>query len=101
MKDATRSPAQTAPITVAGTGQPEPNEQFAKFQLKPEDIGGELLPILSKGLYTDPLHAVREYVQNSVDADAQKSCSARDIQRIHECECHDYRTEKPPFLIAG
>jgi len=73
MKDATRSPAQPAPITVAGTGQPEPNEQFAKFQLKPEDIGGELLPILSKGLYTDPLHAVREYVQNSVDANAQNA----------------------------
>jgi molecular chaperone HtpG len=36
------------------------------------DIGGELLPILSKGLYTNPLDCVREYVQNGVDAGAKK-----------------------------
>jgi len=37
-----------------------------------ENVGGELLNILSKGLYTNPLDALREYVQNSIDADAQE-----------------------------
>ena len=34
------------------------------------DIGGELLSILSTGLYTNPLDCIREYVQNAVDANA-------------------------------
>ncbi len=33
------------------------------------DIGGNILPILTEGLYTDPLDALREYIQNSIDAD--------------------------------
>ncbi len=37
-----------------------------------EEIGGELLNILSKGLYTNPLDAIREYVQNSIDAYANE-----------------------------
>lgn len=37
-----------------------------------DGIGGELLNILSKGLYTDPLDAIREYVQNAIDADAEE-----------------------------
>lgn len=36
-----------------------------------EDIGGELLAILSKGLYTNPLDCIREYSQNAVDAQAK------------------------------
>ncbi|HUI30184.1 MAG TPA: ATP-binding protein [Candidatus Acidoferrales bacterium] len=32
------------------------------------DIGGELLPIITRGLYKDPLDALREYIQNSIDA---------------------------------
>src|SRR2546425_13237012 len=71
MKRETAPLSQPAPTIDAGAAQPEPKEQFAKFEVKPKDIGGELVPILSKGLYTDPLHAVREYVQNTVDADAQ------------------------------
>jgi hypothetical protein len=39
--------------------------------VSPSDIGGELLPLLSRGLYTNPLDSVREYVQNSVDANAR------------------------------
>ena len=35
-----------------------------------DDIGGELLSILSKGLYTNPLDCLREYAQNAVDANA-------------------------------
>src|SRR6266487_5353947 len=47
------------------------SDDFSDVAVKPEDIGGELLPILSKGLYTNPFHALREYVQNAVDADAK------------------------------
>lgn len=39
---------------------------------RPEDIGGELVAILSKGLYTNPLAALREYVQNAVDGEAKR-----------------------------
>lgn len=39
-------------------------------QFKPEDIGAELLPIITKGIYRDPLDTLREYVQNSIDAAA-------------------------------
>ena len=35
-----------------------------------QDIGGELMAILSKGLYTNPLDCLREYAQNAVDANA-------------------------------
>jgi hypothetical protein len=44
--------------------------KFSTVPVREEDIGGELLPILSKGLYTNPLHSLREYVQNSVDSGA-------------------------------
>jgi hypothetical protein len=36
-----------------------------------DEIGGELLAILSKGLYTNPLDCLREYAQNGVDAQAE------------------------------
>jgi len=48
----------------------EPGE-LKRLKFAPEDFGGELLSILSKGLYTNPLDCIREYVQNSVDAHAQ------------------------------
>jgi len=35
-----------------------------------EDIGGELLPILTRGLYRDTLDSLREYIQNAIDAGA-------------------------------
>ena len=41
-----------------------------KIPLEPWEVGGELLDILSRGLYTDAKDALREYVQNSVDATA-------------------------------
>ncbi len=34
------------------------------------DIGAELLPILTLGLYRDPFDAIREYAQNGIDAGA-------------------------------
>jgi len=36
------------------------------------DIGGEILPILTTGLYRDSLDALREYIQNAIDASARK-----------------------------
>src|SRR6266849_3898941 len=35
-----------------------------------EDIGAEILPILTSGLYRDTLDALREYIQNAIDADS-------------------------------
>ena len=32
------------------------------------DIGGELISIITKGMYADPKDALREYVQNGIDA---------------------------------
>ena len=36
-----------------------------------QDIGGELISIITKGMYSDPRDALREYVQNGVDANAE------------------------------
>ena len=47
--------------------QQQANQRIA---LEPWEVGGELLDILSRGLYTDAKDALREYVQNSVDAHA-------------------------------
>ena len=41
-----------------------------KLHLAPEEVGGELLDILSRGLYSDARDAIREYAQNGVDAGA-------------------------------
>jgi hypothetical protein len=43
-----------------------------QWDVPDQDIGGELLSILSKGLYPSPLDCIREYVQNAVDAQAKK-----------------------------
>ena len=40
--------------------------RFAK-----QDIGGEILPILTTGLYRDTMDALREYIQNSIDAETK------------------------------
>lgn len=40
------------------------------MQLTKFDIGAEILAILTKGMYPDPRDAVREYIQNSIDAKA-------------------------------
>ena len=37
-----------------------------------DDIGAELFPAITRGLYRDPLDALREYVQNAIDAGARK-----------------------------
>ena len=35
------------------------------------DVGAEIISILTKGMYKDPKDALREYIQNSVDAKAK------------------------------
>jgi len=49
----------------------QPGEKLP-VPISTREIGGELLNILSKGLYTNPLDAIREYVQNSIDAGADE-----------------------------
>ena len=39
--------------------------------IKKTDLGGEILSILTRGMYDDPRDALREYVQNGVDAGAK------------------------------
>lgn len=40
------------------------------MKLNKYDIGGEIISILTKGMYPDPKDALREYIQNGVDAGA-------------------------------
>ncbi len=42
------------------------------MKLSKFDIGAEVISILTKGMYPDPRDAVREYIQNAVDAGATK-----------------------------
>ena len=44
--------------------------QLNRTNFSKEDIGGEILPILTRGLYRDTLDSLREYIQNAIDADA-------------------------------
>lgn len=38
--------------------------------IKKNDIGAEIISILTKGMYLDPKDALREYIQNGIDAEA-------------------------------
>lgn len=42
-------------------------EDFRKFKITEDQFGPVMLSRLGKGLYKNPLHCVREYVQNAVD----------------------------------
>jgi hypothetical protein len=42
------------------------------MKVSKHDIGGELISILTKGMYADPRDAIREYVQNGIDASAER-----------------------------
>jgi HSP90 family molecular chaperone len=46
--------------------------QRGRVHFSKEDIGGEILPILTRGLYRDTLDSLREYIQNSIDAEAHQ-----------------------------
>ena len=43
-----------------------------------QDIGPEILPILTNGLYRDSLDAIREYIQNGIDAGDPDIVTIRD-----------------------
>ena len=47
-----------------------PPDLMERLPLEPRDIGGELLDILSRGLYSNAKDAIREYAQNGIDANA-------------------------------
>lgn len=47
-------------------------EAFQKISVESWEIGAELLDILSRGIYSDAKDAIREYVQNGVDAQATR-----------------------------
>ena len=47
-------------------------DKYEKVPVRPEEIGGTLISIVTKGLYTNPLDCIREYVQNGVDAGANE-----------------------------
>lgn len=44
--------------------------QQLKFPLEAREVGGELLDVLSRGLYSDAKDVLREYAQNGIDAGA-------------------------------
>ena len=43
-----------------------------KARFGKEDIGGEILPILTTGLYKNVFDAIREYIQNAIDAESRQ-----------------------------
>ena len=53
-----------------------------RLVLEPWEVGGELLDILSRGLYSDSKDAIREYTQNGVDAKATKVIVTVDGPRL-------------------
>lgn len=57
-----------------------------KKRFESRDIGAELLSIITKGLYRDPLDTLREYVQNSIDAAARhiEIKASRDLVSIRD-----------------
>lgn len=42
------------------------------IRISKQDIGGEVISILTKGMYPDPRDAFREYIQNGIDANARE-----------------------------
>ena len=59
-----------------------PSDSMERLPLEPRDIGGELLDILSRGLYSNAKDAIREYAQNAIDANASKIWVSVDGPRV-------------------
>jgi len=51
---------------------PDFGSDYEKLPVDQAEIGGNLISIVTKGLYTNPLDCIREYVQNGVDASASE-----------------------------
>jgi len=47
-------------------------DEYETLPVDKGEIGGNLISIVTKGLYTNPLDCIREYVQNGVDASASE-----------------------------
>ena len=61
------------PDRVEGNQTTEADESSTRaMTMSPEDVGGELLDILSTGLYSDARDIIREYAQNGIDAAADQ-----------------------------
>ena len=56
--------------------------ELENLPLEPWEVGGELLDILSRGLYSDARDAVREYAQNGIDANASNLVVTVDGPRV-------------------
>lgn len=65
-----KKPIDASQLSLDSLLEQEP-DILHRLPIEPNDIGGELLAVLSKGLYTNPLDCIREYIQNSVDGRAQ------------------------------
>lgn len=56
-------------------------EQDVKYDV--DDFGSQIMEIISKALYSNPIHLIREYVQNSIDSEPKDpiriSIQGRDI----------------------
>ena len=57
-------------------------DSMERLPLEPRDIGGELLDILSRGLYSNAKDAIREYAQNGIDANASNIWVSVDGPRV-------------------
>jgi hypothetical protein len=60
------------------------DEEFRKFDITEDQFGPVMLSRLGKGLYKNPLHCIREYIQNSVDGISKfnREYPERQIDRI-------------------
>jgi len=56
----------------AVVGEDEIMTDTRRVRFSKKDIGAEILPILTSGLYRDTLDALREYIQNAIDARSEQ-----------------------------
>lgn len=73
------------------------------MNLTKSDIGAEVISILTRGMYPDPRDAVREYIQNAVDAKAKNvSVSVRQSSVVVEDDGKgmDYTTLRNALRIG-
>lgn len=73
------------------------------MKLSKFDIGAEIIAILTKGMYQDPRDALREYIQNAVDADAKNinlKIRQNNITIIDDGTGMDYQTMRKALRIG-
>jgi len=73
------------------------------MKLSKFDIGAEIIAILTKGMYHDPRDALREYIQNAVDADSKNinlKIRQNNITVIDDGTGMDYQTMRKALRIG-